>query len=132
MVPGRGKYRGFLDLGSALFVSCQIAYEKGLAGIFWFTLPNALALLAFALLAPRIREVLPEGYTLPQYIEHRLGSRRVHTIYLGAYFFYQLMAVATQLFAGGNLVTLLTGVPLPVVMLLMAGFALNLYFPFRT
>jgi len=42
-------------------------------------------------------------------------------VYLFPYFFYQLMAVAVQLFAGGNLVSLLTGIPLINAMLIMAG-----------
>jgi len=49
----------------ALFVSVQMAYEKGLAGIFWFTFPNIIALAIFAIIAPKIREKLPEGFTLP-------------------------------------------------------------------
>ena len=103
----------------ALFVSVQLAYQKGLAGIFWFTVPNILSLTVFALLAPKIREQLPEGFTLPQYIKYKLHSERVHKIYLFPYFFYQLMAVTVQLFAGGSLVALLTGIALPKVMIIL-------------
>ncbi len=104
----------------ALFISVQMSYEKGLPGIFWFVFPNMIALLIFIFLAPKIREKLPYGYTLPQYIKHRLNSNRVHKIYLFPYFFYQLMAVAVQLFAGGSLVSLLTGIPLVNGMLIMS------------
>ncbi len=104
----------------ALFISTQVAYEMGLPGIFWFTFPNIIALLIYIFLAPKIREKLPYGYTLPQYIKHRLRSERVHTIYLFPYFFYQLMAVTVQLYAGGNLVSLLTGIPLISAMIMMA------------
>jgi len=109
----------------ALFVSVQLAYQKGLAGIFWFTFPNIIALALFAFLAPRIRSRLPEGFTLPQYIKHRLQSNRVHKIYLFPYFFYQLMAITVQLFAGGSLVSLLTGIPLTTVMPILALIALT-------
>jgi len=108
----------------ALFVSVQLAFQKGLAGIFWFTLPNVIALALFAFFAPKIRELLPEGFTLPQYIKHRLQSDKVHKIYLFPYFFYQLMAVTVQLFAGGSLVALLTGIPLTTVMPILAVIAL--------
>lgn len=108
----------------ALFVSVQMAYQKGLAGIFWFTLPNVIALAIFAFLAPKIRERLPEGYTLPQYIRHRLESERAHKVYLVPYFFYQLMAVTVQLFAGGSLVSLLTGISLTTIMPILAIIAL--------
>ncbi|MEK9157944.1 MAG: hypothetical protein AAB638_02045 [Patescibacteria group bacterium] len=100
----------------ALFVSVQVAYQMGLAGIFWFTLPNILALAIFAFLAPKIRQQLPEGYTFTQYIKYRLESKRVHKVFLFPYFLYQLMAVVVQLFAGGSLLSLLTGIPLIVIM----------------
>jgi urea-proton symporter len=108
----------------ALFVSVQMAYQQGLAGIFWFTFPNIIALAIFAFLAPKIREKLPFGYTLPQYIKHQLKSEKVHKIYLFPYFFYQLMAVTVQLFAGGSLVSLLTGIPLIKIMPILAVIAL--------
>ena len=43
----------------------QMAYQQGLAGAFWFTVPNVLAVLLFVWLGPRIREKLPHGYSLP-------------------------------------------------------------------
>lgn len=104
----------------ALFVSVQTAYQMGLAGIFWFTVPNVIALLVFAAFAPRIRSRLPQGYTFTQYIKYRLESDRVHKVFLFPYFFYQLMAVVVQLFAGGSLLSLLTGIPLTTVMPILA------------
>lgn len=103
----------------ALFVSVQMAYQKGLAGIFWFTVPNIISLTIFAFLGPRIRKKMPEGYTLPEFMRKTLKSKRVHKVYLFPYFFYQLMAVVVQLYAGGNLVSLLTGIPLPIVMIIL-------------
>ena len=104
----------------ALFVSVQMAYQKGLPGIFWFTFPNILSLAVFAALAPRIRARLPQGYTLPEYIRMKFKTNRVHTVYLFPFFFYQLMAVVVQLFAGSSLVSLLTGIPVPAVMVILA------------
>ena len=104
----------------ALFVSVQAAYQQGLPGIFWFTFPNIIALLLYIWLAPRIRERMPYGYTLPQYIKYRLQSEKVHKVYLFPYFFYQLMAVTVQLFAGGHLVSFLTGIPFINAMAIMA------------
>ena len=108
----------------ALFVSVQFAYQQGLPGIFWFTFPNIIALLLYIWLAPKIREKMPYGYTLPQWIKYRLQSDRVHKMYLFPYFFYQLMAVAVQLFAGGHLVALLTGIPFVTAMVIMSAIVL--------
>jgi len=109
----------------ALFVSIQLAYQKGLAGIFWFTFPNVIALAIFAFLAPTIRRQFPEGYTFPQFIKHRLSSERVHKLFLFPYFFYQLMSVTVQIYAGGSLLSLLTGISLNVLMPLLLLIALT-------
>jgi len=109
----------------ALFVSVQTAYQMGLPGIFWFTFPNILSLTIFAVLAPRIRRLMPAGYTLPEYIRQRFRSRRVHSVYLFPFMFYQLMAVVVQLYAGSNLVALLTGISPSTVMLILAAVVLG-------
>lgn len=109
----------------ALFVSVQMAYQKGLAGLFWFTFPNVVALAIFALFAPRIRQRMPAGFTFPQYIKHRLGSERVHKIFLFPHFFYQLMAVTVQIYAGGSLLSMLTGIPVNVIMPALLAIALT-------
>ena len=108
----------------ALLVSTQMAYEKGLAGIFWFTLPNVIALAVFAWLGPRIRKRFDLGYTLPEYIYDRLASGRVHVVYLVPFFFGQLLAITFNAFAGGVLVSMLTGIPVLVIMPILVGIAL--------
>ncbi len=95
----------------ALFISTLFAYQNGLVGLFWFVFPNIIALAIFALLAPTIRKKMPYGYTLPQWIKHKLKDEKVHKIYLFPFFFYQLMAVTVQLYAGGNLLALMLGIP---------------------
>ena len=57
----------------ALFISSQKAFDQGIAGFGWFLVPNIAALLLFAPLALRIRKVLPNGFTLPQFIHQRHG-----------------------------------------------------------
>lgn len=95
----------------ALFVSTLFAYQNGLVGLFWFVFPNIIALAVFAILAPTIRKKMPYGYTLPQWIRYKLKDEKVHKIYLFPFFFYQLMAVTVQLYAGGNLLGLMLGIP---------------------
>ncbi len=95
----------------AVFVSTLFAYQHGLAGLFWFTIPNIGALAIFAILAPRIRARMPYGYTLPQWIRFKLQDDNVHKLYLFPFFFYQLMSITVQLYAGGNVLALLLGIP---------------------
>ena len=108
----------------ALFVSVQMAYQKGLAGIFWFTFPNVLALALFAFWAPQIRKKFVNGYTLPQFIKHKLGCDKVHKIYLIPFFFIQLIAIIFNVFAGGTMISLLTGIPMVQVVPVLAIVAL--------
>lgn len=109
----------------ALFVSVQLAYQKGLAGIFWFTVPNILALMLFVFLAPKIRKQFQEGFTLPQYIKHRFNNSLLHKVYLFPFFFYQIMAVTVQLYVGGSLISLLTGIEFFLIMPILAAITLT-------
>ena len=52
----------------ALFTSAQKAYENGLAGLFWFLVPNVICLLLFIPFAKKIRREMPSGITLSGYI----------------------------------------------------------------
>ncbi len=112
----------------ALFVSVQKTYELGLPGIFWFTFPNIIALVIFAFLGPKIRSKLPGGYTLPDWIRHRLGDGRIHTVYMIPYIWYQIMAITVQIFVGGMMLNFITGIPLNILMvlLLIIGLAYSL------
>ena len=101
----------------ALFISVQKAYELGLPGIFWFTVPNIVALIVFAFLGPKIRDMLPGGYTLPDWIKHRLGAGRIHTIFMIPFIWYQIMAITVQIFVGGMMLNFFTGIPLNILML---------------
>lgn len=47
----------------ALFTSAEKAYQNGIAGLFWFLVPNVLCLLIFIPFAKRIREQMPEVIT---------------------------------------------------------------------
>jgi len=55
----------------ALFVASSIAYDLGLAGALWFIVPNVACFFIFAPIAVKMRETVPEGYTLPGYFRAR-------------------------------------------------------------
>ena len=52
----------------ALFIATQKAYQQGMAGLFWFTVPNIACLVIFAYFAVKLRNMFPKGYTLSQFI----------------------------------------------------------------
>ncbi len=103
----------------ALFVSSQIAYTRGLPGVFWFTLPNALALVLFAFLAKKVRSVMEEGYTLPEYIKYRFGERN-QMLYSIVILVVQCYSVIVQLLGSSLLLNLLTGIPKPFIIITLA------------
>ena len=110
----------------ALFIASQKAYEQGVAGVFWFTVPNVLALLLFAPLALKIRKVLPKGYTLPQFMRERHGVG-VHRLYLIQFFGLQICSFAVQILAGSKLIQLLTGLSFPVIAFTLPESVTSLY-----
>jgi len=108
----------------ALFLAAQKAYTQGLAGVFWFTVPNAACLVIFAWFAERIRTRLPEGFTLSGYIEERF-SARTQALYLVQLGGLAACSFAVQLLAGGAVVAALTGIPFSLVTVALALIALS-------
>src|SRR5262249_42523375 len=77
-----------------------------------------------AFLAPRIRKIIPGGYTLPDWIRYRLGSEAVHKVYLVPYIWDQVMAGTVQIFFGGMLLNYVTGIPVNTLMVLLLAICL--------
>ncbi len=110
----------------AVFIASLQAYTQGIAGAFWFIAPNILCFFLFAPLAIRLRRLMPEGFTLPEFIMRRFrGHRGAHCTFLFVFFGYQLGALIINALAGGILLSLLTGLSFPIAVLAMAGAALS-------
>lgn len=108
----------------ALFVSAQKAYTDGFAGLFWFTVPNAAAVLLFGYVAVKLRKRFKNGYTLPQFMWEKT-SKRVHNLYLVQFLSLNVCAFSVQLLAGGGILAYLTGVPMSYFVLIFAIIALS-------
>jgi len=65
----------------ALFIASGQAFGVGLVGLFWFSIGNILTLMLFAFAAQKIRQAVPEGYTLSDFIKEKYGnlSSKVYT-----------------------------------------------------
>ncbi len=107
----------------ALFISSQKAFEQGVPGAFWFIFPNILALLIFAPLALKIRKILPNGYTFPQFIKLRHG-KGVHFLYLLQFSILQICSFAIQILAGSTLIHIVTGISYVTIALIMVTIVL--------
>ena len=108
----------------ALFIAAQQAYMNGVAGLFWFTVPNVACLIIFAFFAERVRQRMPGGFTLSDFMRETY-SARVQGAYLFQLTALSVCAFAVQLLAGGAVVSALTGIPLALVTLALAGTAIS-------
>src|SRR3989344_8015286 len=92
----------------AFFVSSQKAYEQGIPGLFWFTFPNAGAVIIFAFLADRMRKIFDKGYTLPEFMGRRFG-KRMEILYSFSIFIVQSYSIILNLTAALLMLNLVTG-----------------------
>jgi urea-proton symporter len=103
----------------SLFIAAQKAYQQGLPGIMWFTVPNVAALMLFSILASRIRAIFPKGYTLPEFIASRFDSK-THLAYLFSFLSLQVCSLAVQLIAGASMLQSLSGAPYKLTVVVLA------------
>ena len=53
----------------AVMMSAAQTYSFGLSGLFWFTVPNGLAVIAVIPFVPRFRSLMPDGYTIAEFVK---------------------------------------------------------------
>jgi Na+/proline symporter len=58
----------------AVMMSAAMTYTYGLSGLFWFTVPNGLAVIAVIPFARKARALMPEGYTIPEFVKARFDG----------------------------------------------------------
>tara|TARA_R110000744_G_scaffold95887_2_gene185175 strand:- start:197 stop:1543 length:1347 start_codon:yes stop_codon:yes gene_type:complete len=108
----------------ALFVSASKAYTLGIPGLFWFLLCNFLCLIIFGFFAEKLRERVPDGFTLSGFIRDTV-SKRVSKFYWGELGFLTVSAFTIQLLAGGLLMNKMTGIDFTLITIVMAAIALS-------
>ncbi len=102
----------------AVFISTKIGYEWGYAGLFWFCIPNFLALWLFAPFAAKVRNRIPFGYTYIEFIKNKSGH--FARVQLGIQVVMQILIYALQITAGSELLSLATGAPYYLLVVVMA------------
>lgn len=109
----------------ALFTSAEKAYSNGLAGLFYFLVPNILCLLIFIPFARKIRNEMPDGITLSGYMGDKYQSDGVRKTYHFQLAVLAVLSTAVQLLAGGKVLSLMTGWPLWSMTIILAAIALS-------
>ena len=103
----------------SMFVASEKASTQGLAGVFWFVVPNVLTLILFAFFANKMRKLRPDGWTFSDYIREKY-SKRCHNLYLIESFGLQTMSFAVQLLAGATIFSKITGISFTATTIVMA------------
>ena len=106
----------------AFFVASQQAYQNGWVGVFWFTAPNILSLILFSFFAHKIRNQMPEGITLSDYMKDRYGPT-TQKVYAFCMILLSLMSFAVQLLASGLLISYLTDLDYGLSTIILATIA---------
>lgn len=109
----------------ALFTSAEKAYSNGIPGLFWFLVPNVLCLILFIPFAKRIRERMPNGITLSDFMATTYKSEKVRKVYLGQLSLLSILSTGVQLLAGGKILSVITGIPLWLMTIILAAIAFS-------
>jgi len=131
MSRSMGVFRGSLSMAvswiwaPAVFICSLQAFNQGLPGIFWFTLPNILTFFVFAPFAVKLRNTYPDGYTISEAFRLKFKNSLAHKASLLVTFGYQLGAIVINCVAGATLINLLSGIPYFAGVLMMGGLSLG-------
>lgn len=107
----------------SMFISSQVAYQSGLAGLFWFTIGNFLTLVFFSVFARRLRERQPNGFTLAGYVRDKF-STRVQTIFFIELAMLAVCAFAINVLAGSKALMVISGIDYHLTTLVLTALAL--------
>lgn len=99
-----------------LFAPAQAATWGGLSAIIGYALGAIAPRLVMIPLGKRMREVMPQGHTLTEFIVHRYG-RSMYNLILVIMLFYMFITLTAEITAIAKLVSLIApspyGLPLP-------------------
>ena len=94
-----------------LFSPPQVGATSGIAGILGYCLGSAAPILLFTQLGPRIRQLMPTGHSLNEFVLYRFGNW-MYLLVLGLIVFYMFVYLAAELTAIAKAVQILADVPL--------------------
>ncbi|MFT4891683.1 MAG: SSS family solute:Na+ symporter [Halobacteriales archaeon] len=95
----------------------------GIAAVAGYAIGEALPMLAYAKLGPRIRELIPEGHSLTEYVYARYGVA-MYVFILIVSLFYMFIFLAAELTGITSALNLVAGVPRWQTAVLVGGFVL--------
>jgi len=106
-----------------LFSPAQAATWGGLAAVIGYALGSMSPRIAMIPLGRRMRELIPRGHSLTEFLIARYG-RSMYALALVIMLFYMFISMAAEITAMAQLVRLLAPVPLWVTAVVVTGFTL--------
>jgi len=106
-----------------LFSPPQAAAWGGLAAVIGYALGSMAPLIAMMFLGKRMRELMPRGHSLTEFLIARYG-RSMYALALLVMLFYMFISMTAEITAMAKLVMLLAPVPLWLTAVIVMGFTL--------
>lgn len=103
-----------------LFSPAETATWAGLTGVAGYALGQAAPLLALVWLGPRMRQLMPRGHSLTEFVHHRYGPS-MHLLTLAIIIFYMFVFLAAEMTAIALAIRLVADIPLLVTALIVAA-----------
>ncbi|MBS4022910.1 MAG: hypothetical protein KGZ79_10930 [Dethiobacter sp.] len=103
-----------------LFSPAESGAWGGLTAFGGYAVAQALVIILYSVLGPRLRQLAPHGSTLPEYVYYRYG-KGMYAVVLVVSVFYMAVFLAAELTGIALAVFLVTGNPLWVTALLVGG-----------
>ncbi len=96
-----------------LFAPAETGILAGVAGLVGYGIGSAAPLVAFVLLGTRMRQLMPQGHSITEYVRHRFGPG-VYYFVLFVVIFYMLVFLTAELTGMAQAGQLIAGTPLVV------------------
>ena len=101
-----------------LFSPAETGTWAGLVALIGYGIGQAAPLLAFMVVGPRMRRLMPEGHSLTEYVWHRYG-RNMHAFTLAVIVFYMFVFLSAELTGISEAFHLLADTPLGLTALIV-------------
>jgi Na+/proline symporter len=106
-----------------LFAAPEAGARFGIAAVAGYAVGEAIPMLAYAKIGPRVREVIPDGHSLTEYAHVRYGSA-MYALVIVVSVFYMFIFLAAELTGIAAALSLVAEVPQWQTALLVGGFVL--------
>ena len=101
-----------------LFSPAETGTWAGIAGLVGYGIGSAAPLVAFVLLGPRMRQLMPQGHSVTEYVRHRYGIPLYYFV-LFVVIFYMLVFLTAELTGIAQAVELIGGTALWITALIV-------------